>query len=260
MLVPTAPGAPTLPPIFGEVSSTLALFALLVAIGSFIELSRSYGTLADGAHNPKGRLWDFVGSRWVWLLFVLGVVSGTLLRGPLSAGPFPDLAYLPWFGVLIMCGARLRLTAEASEAEARARATWLVHGALGFLVGAVVLRRALDGFGADFLHLWSVPSTLGTLFAVLSVGYAVFFRGAAGPYLVLKKGALYGAGGVAAVFLFAGLEELFTSWVVGVLGLPDAVGAFLAAGVVASVVTIIRRWFPRHGPAVQEAGDDGRCQ
>lgn len=241
MFVDTAPGAPTLPSGFGELSGTLALFSLLVAIGSFIELSRSYGTLANGARNPDGRFWDLVGSRWIWVLFVVGLAFGTLLRAPLSRGPLPDdLAYVPWFAVLALCGMRLWLTAEASEEEARARATWLVHGAMGFLLGAVILRRALDGLGSGFFHVWSLPSTLGTLFAVLAVGYAVFFRGVAGPYLVLKKGSLYGVGGAAAVFLFAGLEELFTSWVVAALGLPDAVGAFLAAGVVASVVTLVR--------------------
>ena len=139
----------------------------------------------------------------------------------------PILFYL----ILVLCALRLWTSVAAADDPTRVRGFWLVHGAIGFMLG-LVLRNAIRTWFPNAVYLWSLPTSAGTLFAVLAVAYAVFFKGAAGPYLVIRVGSLYGLVGALGLFVYTGLEELLTSLVVDILGLPQIIGAFLAAGIV----------------------------
>jgi len=243
-MVPTPDGNPSLPGVITELLSYLGTVSTLLAIGAFVQLSRVYG---DQGVRLIAWPWRVMGSGWVWALLVLTFLGSSMLDEALRGTPADFLGYAPWYALLVLCGARLWRVALASSEDTRNRGIWLIHGALGFLLGVVIFRKAFEGGGTAAFHLWSLPSTLGTLFAVLAVAYAVFFRGAAGPNLILRTGSLYGVGGGFAVFLFAGLEEVFSSWLTSLAGLPSSLGSFAAAGVVALVVTGLRGRLPRTG-------------
>lgn len=237
-IIPTVFDEPrSLPLWVSELSSALGTVSALLAIGAVVQLSRIYG---DPGEALGGWLWRLLASGWVWVLVPASFVASAILDDRLRDAALQHLAYTPFFAVLMLCGFRLWRAAAASDEDTKNRGIWLAHGALGFLLGAVVFRKAFEALGAPFLHVWALPSSLGTLFAVLAVAYAVFFKGAAGPNLILRRGSLYGLAGGAAVFLFAGLEELFTSWMAGIVGLPDALGSFAAAGIVTLVAWLSR--------------------
>ena len=133
----------------------------------------------------------------------------------------------------------------ASPAD-RKRVLWLVAGVSAS--GWMVLGSVLGGFLAVILDL---PGWFGDLFvallvlapAVLVMGCAValFYAGSLDPSLVLRRSTVYGALGVLGLLLFAGLEEVLSSWVALRLGLPGMVGSLLAGSLAAGVMIPLRK-------------------
>ena len=184
-VIPPGDGSPSLPRVVTDLFGTLGTISLLLAVGAFIQLSRVYG---DKDVQLTGGLWRVLGSGWVWTLVAVAYLGSAVLNETLRSTSVHFLGYAPLYAVLVLCGARLWRSAMVSNEVTRSRGVWLIHGSLAFLLGVVVFRSAVEAGGSSTFHLWSLPSTVGTLFAVLAVAYAVFFKGAAGGDLVLRTG------------------------------------------------------------------------
>lgn len=227
---------PVAPRTLLEAVSALGSFATFFAVVSFVRFTTVYGGEFRGGGSSPATLWRarlsrVLTGRWVWVILLLSFA----LAFQIAVGrqqTTPGAALLPVYAVLLACGANLWADLRSADKDLRMRGEWLVHGALAFVLG-FILRDVTRGLLPNSPELWSLPSALGTLTAVAAVAFAVFWRGVAGPALVVRSGTLLGIVGALGLFLYAGLEEVLTSWVVGTLGLPERVGAFGAAGVVA---------------------------
>ncbi|NJD11692.1 MAG: hypothetical protein FIB01_15070 [Gemmatimonadetes bacterium] len=133
----------------------------------------------------------------------------------------------------------------ASPADRR-RVLWLVAGVSAS--GWMVLGSVLGGFLAVLMDL---PDRVGDIFVVLLVlapavlvvgcAVAIFYAGSLDPGLVLRRSTVYGALGALGLLLFAGLEEVLSSWVALRLGLPGLVGSLLAGSLAAGVMIPLRK-------------------
>lgn len=217
-----------------EAAGTLATVAGILALGSMLQTGARFGHGEAAVARAWSWLWlqgKVLATRWVWLFLLTVIVTAALLQDALGGRA---TAMLLLYVALLLGPLSLVATIRSTrDEEKRARATWLFHGQIAFALG-FALRDVLEPIvpRAAF-WIWGLPLVAGTFVACLSLAYAVFFRGIAGPNLVLREGTVYGALVVVGIFLFAGLEEVGTSWLVGWLGMPDGIGTFFAAGVLA---------------------------
>ncbi len=199
--------------------------------------------------------------------------ADAVVRGP-KADLIPFLVGFIGIGVspLLGIGLGIRNLASgfhlASPAD-RKRVLWLVAGVSAS--GWMVLSSVLGGFLAVILDL---PGWIGDTFVVLlvlapavlvvSCAVALFYAGSLDPGLVLRRSTVYGAMGALGILLFAGLEEVLSSWVALRLGLPGVVGSLLAGSLAAGVMIPLRKTLGRvatrvlPGQDARSKGPDGR--
>lgn len=147
--------------------------------------------------------------------------------------------------------ANLRCTYDASDEPTRLRMYWVVEA---LLVAATLL---LVSFGVEaavhlfdsrsapvhWAHVVLLPAATFALFVLLA--FAVLYRGAVDPRLVVRRTAAYGALGVALTTIFVALEGALTSLAVVRFGLPDQVAGLMAGSTVAVFFGPIRNQVER---------------
>jgi hypothetical protein len=219
-----------------------------LAVLAFVRLSTVYGAgFEQTSEAPPlrqdtwGRVRRLLGTSWVWVALAGSVMASLALGG--AGKTFPHWTLAPVYLLLVLCVFRLWTSALNTDADARARGIWIVHGAIGFLVGLGLTDVVRMSFPSA-VHLWALPEVAGSMFAVFAVGYAVLWKGVAGDSLVIRRGTVYGLLGIAAVFLYSGIEEVLTSWVANATGLPGGIGSFAAAGVMAVLIGPLRSRIP----------------
>jgi len=207
------------------------LFNVLASLGFFMALAATY-RLSRSFPDPRptGR-WGRWGP-WLAALVAWGAVWGGLL--PLT----PRLGMAMAFGVAIVSLINWGGMYRAADPDGRRRILWLAQGMLAFSVMGGIQVALVVLVQTTPLNIpipgWEYWLRLAALFAALGfLAVAVFYRGALDPGLVLRRTALYGFGGVAAVFVFTAIEDLTAGWLADRLGLGENAGSWLAGGVVA---------------------------
>jgi hypothetical protein len=130
--------------------------------------------------------------------------------------------------------------------EDRKRVLWLVAGVSA--AGWMVLASFFGFLLALVLNLpgW-IPLVLLALLVlaptvlVISTAIALFYAGSVDPALVLQRSTVIGILGALGFLLFAGLEEVLSDWVASRLGLPDMIGALMAASLAAGFMILLRK-------------------
>lgn len=166
----------------------------------------------------------------VALIFATGVLVVT-----------PTLGAVATIGVSILILANLRAGYVAANAEQRRQVYWLSLGMIvvlvvGLLTASLALLELTSGWRLP-IALWPYWLGLVGLFAGLCVtAFAILYKGALDPVLAIQRTLLYGGLVIVMVFLFSGLENLLTNYVVESLGFPSGWGAWIAGGLVALVL------------------------
>lgn len=194
-----------------------------------------------------------------WLLhraaLWLGIGAGTFLlthahRFGVPLHPLPVMLAMGFVG-LGVAAANLWANHRLGDADTRERIHWLLAAALAGLalgVPAVVIELVVhfgEASGAVLLWLHQILLPLAPLAEFVLLGFAVFYRGAVGGGLVLRRTALLAPLGLVLTTAFVLLEELLSSGFAGRLGLPPLGGSVLAGTLVALAAAPLHRWL--HG-------------
>lgn len=137
---------------------------------------------------------------------------------------------------------------EAGPAD-RAKIFWVAEGVVLLFLGLflpVSLDATLEVLGGNlpqWVHWYGVDVSLWGFVGCLAI--AVFGRGAVHSDLVFRSTTMAGALTVLALFAFAGFENLVTDLVFARIGLPAAVGTWVAGGLVAVLLNPVYRWMER---------------
>lgn len=137
---------------------------------------------------------------------------------------------------------------EAGPAD-RAKIFWVAEGVVLLFLGLflpVSLDVTLETLGGDlpqWIHWYALDVSLWGFVACLA--FAVFGRGAVHSDLVFRSTTMAGALTVLALFAFAGFENVVTDFVFSRIGLPAAVGTWVAGGLVAVLLNPVYRWMER---------------
>jgi hypothetical protein len=129
----------------------------------------------------------------------------------------------------------------------RRRALWVAQGFAGGLAWLLVSTVAVpivaatvsDPGVAAFLRAFPFHALVTPIF-VACLAMAVFYDGALDPALTIRRTAVYGALGLGAVFLFAGIEGLVGNLLTQSLGLTPAGATWFSGGAAAMICGTIR--------------------
>jgi hypothetical protein len=193
---------------------------------------------------------------WGWAAFVglLIPVSSVLL--PARAAGIANITLAVALAAVMIPGywaaiLNLRASYVSADSVERRRIFWLLEGLLvfviGFLflpmmIGATIGATAALGVELHFGTLESLLEPAAMILAVTCIAFAVFYRGALDPSLLLRKTALYSALTIVLIFLFAGLENVMASYVTRLIGWSGAAGTWIAAGLAAAVIAPLHHW------------------
>ena len=243
----------------------LAILAFALAGAALLRLSTRFPQDLDrGTDGPAPLL------RRSWVPWALALATPLLLppgvsligRSARALGFSPDtvLASLPWaLGVVatLIAAIVLGMVGQAianfvrgfrlADAPSRRSALWLVVGVVGsaLLVLASTLLLALDMALPVSLGLLSRYTPAIVLFAplvmVVCVAVAILHAGAVDPRLALRRSTINGIAGTVGLLVFAGLENSLSAWVESRLGLPGAIGSFLAGTISAGTFLPVQR-------------------
>lgn len=257
----------------------LAVLTLALASAALLSLSMRFPhDLTDGG---AGR-WSLI--RRPWVPWALAVATPTLIRpgvsiigrGARALGMEAETMarLLPWvlgtvatiigslvLGMVALAIANFVRGYRLADEEARRSALWLLLGMVGsaFLVMASTFLLALDIILPVSLGLLSRYTPLIVLFAplvmVICVAVAVLYSGAVDPRLALRRSTINGFAGTFGLLVFAGLENTLSAWFESRLGLPGAVGSFLAGAISAGVILPVRRILGRSRVVSATTGD-----
>lgn len=146
--------------------------------------------------------------------------------------------------LLLLALSYLRDGYAASEPAERQRILWVLGGLFvaGIAISAFALGSgvfyALVPRGVQEVLRWLVLLAAPLAFGFIAAG--VLYRGAFDPGLVIRRTSVYGALGVLLTMLFAVVEEFTAQRVFEQAGLPDSMGAALAAVIVVAVFRPVR--------------------
>ncbi len=235
-----------------EWSAVLGVLSVVIIIVSLLDFSVTYGQGAtecpSGHQTPSTDSLPIMGwrrwltRRWVRLLVVLtSMILGVLLA---PAGVRGDAAWLAFalYPALLISLASMWSLIRSGTPEVSARVTWIFHGVAGLAL-AVPLYLLAGRYLS--MSIRPLPLTAGALFATYAVAYAVFFGGAAGPQLVIRRATVYGALGAIFLFLFAGFGNVAEGFVEGSLGLPGGIGPMVTGGVLALAMFPLKKRMDR---------------
>lgn len=137
---------------------------------------------------------------------------------------------------------------RTQDPAGRRAITWIAQAVVAggvFIVAGLTVRaleRVLGIALPNALEPWLL--LCGMFSGALFLMFAVFYRGALDPALLVRRTALYGALAPVFVFLFAGIENVATDFLATRLGTDSGIGTWIAAGIIAVVVAAVRRWSP----------------
>lgn len=173
------------------------------------------------------------------LLFAAGVTPlGVAIAGSQSATSAVGVV------VVFVALSFLRDGYAVSEPAERRRVLWVLGGLFmmvislsAFVLGWGVLYSWTPRFVREGLQ-WLAWITPPLAFGLIAAG--VLYRGAFDPGLVIRRTTVYGALGVLLTMLFAVVEEVTAERLFQQAGLPDSLGAALAAVVVVAIFRPVR--------------------
>lgn len=222
-------------------SETLAwVTAHYTQIAFYIVLAAAlrFSQLFPSPLEPRGRVRRVLLNHYLlWgttAVVVALTMAGRLVLTPTSAGAAT-------IGLAILILANFRAAHVAAGPEQRRGVYWLSLGMIvvvmtGLLIASLMVLEFTSGWRIP-IALWSYWLGLAGLLAGLCVtAFAILYQGALDPVLMIQKTLLYGGLAVVLVFLFSGLENILTNYVVNYLGLPSGVGGWIAGGMVALIL------------------------
>jgi hypothetical protein len=240
--------------ILAKVASLYTRIALFIVLAAALRFSQLFpsplrkDSIRDAA-NVQFRMARAVLEPlgWVQRVFLnhyllwgtTAVVVVLALAGPLVVTPALSGAATICVAILIL--ANLRAAHVAASPEQRRSVYWLSLGMIvvvmtGFLTASLVVLEFTSGWRIP-IALWPYWLGLAGLLGGLCVtAFAILYQGALDPVLMIHKTLLYGGLAVVLVFLFSGLENVLTNYVVNYLGLPSGFGAWIAGGMVALIL------------------------
>jgi len=223
--------------------------------------------------EKREQLLEFFRSRRIWLLGIIpaGVAVVWPLRPAALQGELPTLGLMvAYLAILVMVTAGVGLTFivanyKSATADERRRMLWLVEGiaAGGWIVLLGTLVEMVAGWAGWSLDDWLLLTFPAALLAFLcGTAFAVFFRGALDPGLMLRRTTLYGLLSATLLFTFAGIENVVADVLAARLGFPPSLGSWIAGGTIAlgfapARAMIMRRLGTRtaSGPAASAVPD-----
>lgn len=175
------------------------------------------------------------------------------LRTPLLAAAILMIT-LPLFEAARL----MRIGYHTATAVEKRSGLWVIHGFV-FLAWAMLLATVLfltvtiwQPYDTLFVRLMVQDLATNLLLLAgmggltLSLAFAVFYRGAIDPGLMIRKTTLYGAVGLLMVVTFVALEEFISAYIVDLLGLPHQAGGWLAGSAVALLFGRVRERVENH--------------
>jgi class 3 adenylate cyclase len=152
----------------------------------------------------------------------------------------------------------MRIGYRTGTAEQKRSALWVIQGFIAFSwalfigISLFVLLEVWRPFESLLLQLALQELAPNLLFVAgfgaltLSIAFAVFYRGAMDPGLMIRKTTLYGAVGVAMVGTFVAIEGFLSAYIVDLLGFPQQAGGWLAGSAVALLFSRVRDRVEKH--------------
>jgi len=181
----------------------------------------------------------------VWILGVIPALLTLLLR-PLPPSIWSSASTMilavVYAGVLLLLTSGIGMTFiianfKAATQDERRKMLWIVEGIaasiwIAYFGGFVELVGSATGlFQFEEWGLLCVPAAL--LAFIAGTAFAVFFRGAIDPGLVIRRTTLYGIVASLAIFAFAGIENLVADVLATRLGFSPKLGSWIAGGTIA---------------------------
>ncbi|MDX1392741.1 MAG: hypothetical protein R3195_00050 [Gemmatimonadota bacterium] len=250
----------------------VAAFALALAAASLVRLSvrfpYDFERALDPANAATGRLRRWLRHRYLpWVLactvplIVQGVIPLALrIAGAVGVPPERVAAAMPVvllatltlivaivLGMVSVAAANFVAGYRRADEGSRRPALWLVVGiaTAALMIVASLLIWVVDAVLPTSLGALSTYAMLiivvAPLFMLVCVAVAILYSGAVDPRLALRKSTINGIAGTLGLLVFAGLENTLSGWVEERLGLPGALGAFMA-GAAAAAVFLPARW------------------
>lgn len=176
------------------------------------------------------------------------LIWATLVAVVFNLGLLPFVAATAVVAVVFTAATmllHLRFAYMSANGEQRRNLLWVLAavsagGAVIVLDLALVALEALTGVALPF-PAWDVwLLVIGLLIGLLLLLAAVFYHGALDPGLIVRRSVWIALAGPLAVFAFAGIEEMITSLITSRLQLDSRWGSWLAAGLVAVAVALLR--------------------
>ena len=266
-----------LPGYAGTAYDLTQAFAIGGGLGALVSFSATFpGVLGSVEWTGAGRRWWSLLARFrrkaASLAVTLGAGSMVACCLAIDAIFFQPASYVGARQLLIelalvagfgAASLNLWVAYRALGEGDRARIVWVAEGVvlLGLGVTApLALKLSMSAAGAELpptidWYVWAF-SEIGF---VGCLAFAVFGRGAVDSALVFRRTTIAGGFAILALFLFSGIENLVTEFLVARLGLPDTLGTWVAGGFVALAFTPAYRWAEKRrrahvAPPVSEFG------
>ncbi|MFC1574702.1 adenylate/guanylate cyclase domain-containing protein [Gemmatimonadota bacterium] len=224
-------------------------------IGDFQRVIQ-FGKDRDGTRHSwgvRGTWWLFEHAWPVGGSLAAAVLTAALLR---SSEFFLVASLFAWAFTnfpMMLALALLPLLHWRGDGATRRQTLWVAVGvALGLIIlpivgmwGSVPVAYFLDLPSAiafeDAGGLILPATSLGGVVFVACLAVALFRDGLFDPALAIRKTTVYGAVGIAFLFLFSAFGNVAESWLEGSLALPGGVGSALTGGSIAVLLIPVKR-------------------